>query len=68
MTPKNYCILLSVLAVAFVVQAADSAPQPPKAMPPPSIPNTVDYVETPSRDLPQTKAFFSALLGWRFTE
>ena len=37
-------------------------------MPPPSIPNTVDYVETPSRDPPQTKAFFAALLGWRFTE
>ncbi len=46
----------------------DVTAQPTKPMPPPSIPNTVDYVETPSRDLPQTKAFFTALLGWRFTE
>ncbi len=49
-------------------QTIASTPQPQKPMPPPSIPNTVDYVETPSRDLPQTKAFFTALLGWRFTE
>jgi len=37
-------------------------------MRPTSIPNTVDYVETPSRDLPKTKAFFSELVGWQFTE
>ncbi|MBK8477619.1 MAG: VOC family protein [Opitutaceae bacterium] len=37
-------------------------------MRPISLPNTVDYVESPSRDLPKTKAFFSALLGWQFTE
>ena len=54
--------------VIGALKPADPAPQPQKPMPPPSIPNTVDYVETPSRDLPQTKAFFAALLGWRFTE
>ncbi len=48
--------------------AADSAPQPLKPMRPISLPNTVDYVETPSRDLPKTKAFFTSLLGWQFTE
>ena len=47
---------------------ADSAPQLQKTMRPTSIPNTVDYVETPSLDLPKSKAFFSALLGWHFTE
>lgn len=49
-------------------QTIDSAPQPPKPMRPTSLPNTVDYVETPSRDLPKTKAFFAALFGWQFTE
>ena len=61
-------LFVSALLGTSALSAADSAPQPPKPMPPPSIPNTVDYVETPSRDLPQTKAFFTALLGWRFTE
>ena len=64
---KPFCLLTAAL-LALSTAAADSAPQPPKPMPPPSIPNTVDYVETPSRDLPKTKAFFAALLGWRFTE
>ncbi len=67
---RSLRIPLSLLAIfaATTLSAADSAPQPQKPMPPPSIPNTVDYVETPSRDLPQTKAFFTALLGWRFSE
>ena len=63
-------LFLSVFAAftAAALSTAAPAPQSQPAMPPPSIPYTVDYVETPSRDLPQTKAFFSALLGWRFTE
>lgn len=31
-------------------------------------PNAIDYVEMPSRDLPRTKAFFSELFGWTFTD
>lgn len=67
-------IALVLLALLFAVfpavslSAAASTPQPPKAMRPTSLPNTVDYVETPSRDLPKTKTFFTALLGWHFTE
>jgi len=60
-------ILLALFPVQFLL-AADPAAQPQKPMPPTSIPNTIDYVETPSRDLPKTKAFFTALLGWRFTD
>ena len=33
-----------------------------------SLPNTIDYVEMPSRDLAQTKNFFSALFGWSFQD
>ena len=33
-----------------------------------SLPNTIDYVEVPSRNLPATKKFFSALFGWLFVD
>ena len=33
-----------------------------------SLPNTIDYVEMPSRDLEATKKFFSALFGWTFQD
>ncbi len=33
-----------------------------------SIPNTIDYVEMPSRNLAETKRFFSALFGWSFQD
>jgi predicted enzyme related to lactoylglutathione lyase len=33
-----------------------------------SLPNTIDYIEMPSRDLAQTKKFFSALFGWSFQD
>ena len=33
-----------------------------------SIPNTIDYVEIPSKDVAQSRAFFTALLGWSFTD
>jgi predicted enzyme related to lactoylglutathione lyase len=33
-----------------------------------SIPQTLDYVEIPSTDVAQSRAFFSALLGWSFTD
>src|ERR1700756_1311799 len=33
-----------------------------------SLPNTIDYVEIPSRDLPATKKFFAALFGWSFVD
>ena len=29
-----------------------------------SLPNTIDYIEMPSRDLAKTKKFFSALFSW----
>jgi hypothetical protein len=35
---------------------------------PASVPNTVDDVESPSRDRRKTKACFTVLLGWRFTD
>jgi len=28
----------------------------------------IDYIELPSTDLPQTKAFYNAVFGWRFTD
>src|SRR5438105_14056204 len=31
-----------------------------------SLPNTIDYVEIPSRNLAATKKFFAALFGWSF--
>ena len=31
-------------------------------------PNAVDYVEIPSKDVRKSKAFFEALVGWKFTE
>jgi predicted enzyme related to lactoylglutathione lyase len=31
-------------------------------------PNSIDYLEMPSRDLAQTKQFFSALFGWKFED
>jgi uncharacterized protein len=33
-----------------------------------SLPNTIDYIEMPSRDLAATKSFFSALFGWTFQD
>jgi len=33
-----------------------------------SLPNTIDYIEMPSRDLAKTKKFFSALFGWSFVD
>jgi len=33
-----------------------------------SLPNTIDYIEMPSRDLTKTKKFFSALFGWSFVD
>lgn len=33
-----------------------------------SLPNTIDYVEMPSRDLAATKRFFAALFGWSFED
>lgn len=33
-----------------------------------SLPNTIDYVEVPSRNLPATKKFFAALFGWLFVD
>ncbi|CAN5443417.1 VOC family protein [soil metagenome] len=31
-------------------------------------PNSIDYIEMPSRDLAATKRFFSALFGWSFDD
>lgn len=31
-------------------------------------PNTIDYIEMPSRDLGATRQFFTALFGWSFQE
>ena len=33
-----------------------------------SLPNTIDYIEAPSRNLEKTKRFFSALFGWSFAD
>jgi predicted enzyme related to lactoylglutathione lyase len=33
-----------------------------------SLPNTIDYVEMPSRDLAATKNFFTGLFGWSFQD
>jgi len=33
-----------------------------------SRPNTIDYIEIPSRDLAATKSFFAALFGWTFQD
>ena len=33
-----------------------------------SLPKTIDYIEMPSRDLPETRRFFSALFGWSFDD
>lgn len=33
-----------------------------------SLANAIDYVEMPSRDLAETKRFFSALFGWSFED
>lgn len=33
-----------------------------------SIPKTIDYVEIPSTDVARSRAFFTALLGWAFTD
>ncbi len=67
-SPALRLLLVSALLASATLLAADSAPQPQTTMRPISLPNTVDYVETPSRDLPKTKAFFTALFGWQFTE
>ena len=33
-----------------------------------SIPKTIDYVEIPSADIARSRSFFTALLGWSFTD
>jgi len=33
-----------------------------------SLPNTIDYIEMPSRNLPATKKFLAALFGWSFVD
>lgn len=33
-----------------------------------SIPNTIDYLEMPTRDLAATKGFFAALFSWEFED
>ena len=33
-----------------------------------SLPNTIDYIEMPSRDLAATNSFFAALFGWTFQD
>jgi predicted enzyme related to lactoylglutathione lyase len=33
-----------------------------------SIPKTIDYIEIPSNDVACSRAFFTALLGWTFTD
>lgn len=33
-----------------------------------SLPRTIDYIEIPSRDPAASRAFFTALLGWQFTD
>jgi uncharacterized protein len=33
-----------------------------------SLPNTIDYVEMPSKDLAATRDFFTQLLGWSFQD
>lgn len=35
---------------------------------PTSIPRTIDYIEIPSQDIARSREFFSALLGWAFTD
>ena len=32
------------------------------------LPNTIDYIEMPSRDLPQTRRFFTELFSWSFED
>ena len=33
-----------------------------------SLPNTIDYLEMPSKDLAATKNFFTGLFGWAFQD
>lgn len=33
-----------------------------------SLPNSIDYLEMPSRELEATKKFFTALFGWTFKD
>jgi predicted enzyme related to lactoylglutathione lyase len=33
-----------------------------------SLPNTIDYIEMPSKDLAATKEFFTKLFGWSFQD
>jgi predicted enzyme related to lactoylglutathione lyase len=33
-----------------------------------SLPNTIDYIEMPSKDLAATKNFFTQLFGWSFQD
>jgi uncharacterized protein len=33
-----------------------------------SLPNTIDYIEMPTRNLAATKKFFAALFGWSFVD
>ena len=32
------------------------------------LPQTIDYIEMPSRDLRQTRSFFAGLFGWSFED
>lgn len=33
-----------------------------------SVPKTIDYIEVPSKDVAQSRTFFTALFGWAFTD
>src|SRR5881409_2751619 len=33
-----------------------------------SVPKTIDYVEIPCKDVAASRAFFTVLLGWAFTD
>lgn len=35
---------------------------------PTPLPRAIDYVEMPSQDVVRSRAFFTALLGWKFTD
>jgi predicted enzyme related to lactoylglutathione lyase len=35
---------------------------------PASLPRTIDYIEVPSRNVALSRTFFTALLGWKFTD
>src|SRR3954468_10201695 len=41
---------------------------PPHPLMAKSIPRTIDYIEIPSKDIVRSRAFFTELLGWTFTD